>query len=118
MQAESLRAQARNAEALTVVREGLTLLCSRGTRGGAPESTLLLSLTILGEELASELDCEGVDERCLVGSIQTLECWEEAVSRFPDLSAGESQAVRDFRSERLPYLRERLATRRRTSGCS
>jgi hypothetical protein len=117
--ADRLRNEGRLAEAFAAGIEGLSL------RRALPQPqrraagfTALVSLTVLVEELASELDSPGADERDVAESITGLKNWDAALVRFPDLANGESPEVGRTRAEWLAYLEQRLAARRRTTRCS
>jgi len=77
-----------------------------------------VSLTVLVEELATQLGTEGAGERDLEESVTRLRKWQDTLMKFPDLADRESQTVRQTRNRWTVYLEERLEARRRTTRCS
>jgi len=118
--ADHFREEGSLAEALAAGREGLSL---RRTvpppRSGRPaDLTALVSLTVLVEELATQLGTEGADERDLEESVTRLRNWQATRMTFPDLAGRESPTVGETRKRWTVYLEERLEARRRTTRCS
>src|SRR5688572_30751038 len=94
-QAEQLRASGRASEALGVALEGLSLRKPPlPPTSGAADLISLVSLTILAEELATQLGVPGANDRDILESVARLRYWDEAVDRFPDLERRRSAEVR------------------------
>jgi hypothetical protein len=91
-----LRRAGRNAEALAVARQGLSVLAAADVRRQSPpESACLLSLTIQVEQLAHELGESGASWRDVVDCCHFLR-------ELPSGDAGET------RRNWLPYFESRL----------
>ena len=118
--AERFRKEGSLTEALAAGREGLSLrrTVPPPPSGRPADVTALVSLTVLVEELATELGTEGADERDVVESVTMLRNWQDTLMRFPDLATRESQMVGQTRQRWTVYLEERLEARRRTTRCS
>lgn len=96
--AGSLRRARRGNEALETARSALALLDKPSVRRGqAAEGALLVSLTVLTEELSVELDEPGASERDIQDSIDFLRA----------VSHADTQAMTTKKSW-LPYLESRL----------
>jgi len=97
-------------EALAAAREGLDVLRDPIIqRRGPVESTLLVSLTTLTEEVAQGLGQRGAALQDLRDAVSILRGLNGAVARFPDLADREPASVQQLRSTSLPYLEARLA---------
>jgi hypothetical protein len=118
--AEHFRKEGSLAKALAAGREGLSLrrTAPPPPSGRPADVTALVSLTVLVEELATELGTEGADERDVVESVTKLRNWQDTLMKFPDLANRESQMVGQTRQRWTIYLEERLEARRRTTRCS
>jgi hypothetical protein len=111
--ASRLARQERPTEALDLARQTLSLLHQPTVlRDNPPEAAVLLSLTMLVETLAHDLQQPGADESDLRDSLRILENFGE----------GGDESIREMRREWLPYLQARLEGagegRRRTRSCS
>ena len=94
-----LRRAGRNAEALSVARQGLSLLAGPYVRRQSPpESACLLSLTIQVEQLAHELGEPGASWRDVVDCCQLLK-------ELPETAKGD---LEETRRNWLPYFEARL----------
>ena len=94
-----LRRAGKNAEALSIARQGLSVLAAADVRRQSPpESACLLSLTIQVEQLAHELGEPGASWRDVVDCFQVLK-------DLPDNATGD---VAETRRNWLPYFESRL----------
>lgn len=94
-----LRRAGRNAEALAIARQGLSVLAGDDVRRQSPpESACLLSLTIQVEQLAHELGEPGAGWRDVVDCCQVLR----------ELPADATGDVGETRRNWLPYFESRL----------
>jgi len=118
--ADHFRKEGSLAEALAAGREGLSLrrTVPPPLSGRPADVTALVSLTVLVEELATQLGTEGADERDLEESVARLRNWQDTLIKSPDLADRESKTVGQTRQRWRVYLEERLEARRRTTRCS
>jgi len=118
--ADHFRKEGSLAEALAAGREGLSLrrTVPPPLSGRPADVTALVSLTVLVEELATQLGTEGADERDVVESATRLRNWQDTLLKFPHLANRESQMVGETRKRWTVYLEERIEARRRTTRCS
>jgi hypothetical protein len=94
-----LRRAGRNAEALSVARQGLSVLAGPDVRRlSPPESACLLSLTIQVEQLAHQLGAPGASWRDVVDSFNLLK-------DLPETATGDAG---ETRRNWLPYFESRL----------
>jgi hypothetical protein len=96
--ADRLRRDNRLCEALDVAQSGLALLAATGVhRDGPPEASVLITLTLLAEELGQHLGREGASERDLRDTLTLLKS-------LPTKRSG-PRKTRDYW---VPYLEARL----------
>jgi hypothetical protein len=95
--ASSLRDAGRKQEALVVAREGLGIL--RGpavNRASPPEGSTLSCLTILAEELATELHSSGAEKNDILDTLAYLKALPKTRPNAEDMTAW------------IPYLESRV----------
>jgi hypothetical protein len=98
--ANKLRRRNQPVDALEVARSGLALLASPGVcREDPHEGSVLVTLTLLTEDLAGQLRQPGASLRDLRDSLKLLKA-------LPDAKA----SVRDTKVYWIPYLEARLAS--------
>jgi hypothetical protein len=96
--ADRLRRDNRLPEALAIVQSGLALLAADGVyRDGAPAASVLITLTLLAEELGQQLGRQGASERDLRDTLALLKSLPTKKSR-----------ARETHDYWVPYLETRL----------
>jgi len=110
--AESLRGAGQAREALALGRAGLELLADPSVdRENAVELTAIITLTILVEELAAELQEPGASGQDLVDTLAVLKRTGDAMSRNPEANAAAPNGWREMQAKWIPLLEARLMTR-------